>query len=587
MIVPNSVLRDSRVQRAARSVKRAGYRITLVGAADHEGGARLVGDVLAVRLNVERTAYHLTERRRRRRELADLEEVRAVDLRIRSARRGAAAGGRARAAATPLGIVLLRVRRRWLARPHRARWASVRGARDAVLSRLASAGGWRTTWPHFVDLEDAFAPTVVALEPDLIHVHDAPLLPAADTAARQLRASGRSVRVVYDAHEWWPGSVTSSPLRQRVTMRVEDAYAPRVDAVVTVGPTLARWLQARHGLRRTPVVVQNGPSATAVPPPPDRSTIRAEVGLADDVPLLVSSGSTAPVRGLATVVRALPALPGVHLALVALAPAGKEVCDLRALAADLGVEDRLHALPYVPQESVTSYLASADIGLAPFHRTASHDSALATKVSEYLVAGLPVIGSDCVTMAEFLRGTGVGEVFTAQDVDGFAAAVRRVLADPLRYRAAMTPELVRSRTWEHQEQGLIDLYQELVGPAGGGVPRSGQVVIGEGDRLARAVQDAGPAARPVVRYRASGAPSHARQAAAVALLAQTADADSVLYVGARSGFGPLTGPALVDEVGLLTRRGVKCTVRLAPGERDPELERRLADLGVVVDLERD
>jgi hypothetical protein len=40
--------------------------------------------------------------------------------------------------------------------------------------------------------------------------------------------------------------------------------------------------------------------------------------------------------------------------------------------------------------------------------------------------------------------------------------VRAVLADPQRYRAAYTPEVLSQWTWTAQEQVLLDLYDRLV-----------------------------------------------------------------------------------------------------------------------------
>ncbi len=116
-------------------------------------------------------------------------------------------------------------------------------------------------------------------------------------------------------------------------------------------------------------------------------------GLALEVPLIVYAGSMAPERGLDAVVKALPALPDVHLALVA----GRTNTSLSALldlSRRLGVHDRVHVAPYVAPHAVPTYLASATLGVIPFLRKPNNEISLPTKLPEYLHAGLPVIVSD-------------------------------------------------------------------------------------------------------------------------------------------------------------------------------------------------
>src|SRR5690606_10223785 len=131
-----------------------------------------------------------------------------------------------------------------------------------VLARILPAAGWRITWPWYVDLEDSFTPVLADLRPDLIHVHDVPLLPAAVSAARTLRRRGTPTTIVYDAHEWWPGVHTPTALARRAATAVESSHIGYADAVITVGPVLADRLMARHRLPARPAVVENCPDLT-------------------------------------------------------------------------------------------------------------------------------------------------------------------------------------------------------------------------------------------------------------------------------------------------------------------------------------
>jgi glycogen(starch) synthase len=103
------------------------------------------------------------------------------------------------------------------------------------------------------------------------------------------------------------------------------------------------------------------------------------------------------------------------------------------------------------------------VGLIPIHHWPNHELALITKFFEYSHARLPIVVSDVRTMAATVRATGQGEVFRARDVADFGRAVRAVLADPGRYRAAYdAPDgPLPSWTWEAQAERLDTIYRGL------------------------------------------------------------------------------------------------------------------------------
>ena len=202
-------------------------------------------------------------------------------------------------------------------------------------------------------------------------------------------------------------------------------------------------------------VVATAPDAAA--------SVRDVCGVGGAVPLLVYSGLAAKKRGIDIMVEALPRLAAAHVALVVNKPAGAYVRQLMSRAAELGVSERLHVLPYVPHDQVAAFLATADVGVIPIHHHVNHEIALITKYFEYAHARLPIVVSDVRTMAQATRSLGLGEVFRAADVDDFVRAISTVLADPDRYRSAYAkPGLLDSWTWEAQAKLLDDVYGRLL-----------------------------------------------------------------------------------------------------------------------------
>jgi glycosyltransferase involved in cell wall biosynthesis len=495
MVVDNTIEGDSRVQKSAMAAAALGWETTLIG---RSPSGRLdtysLGGATVLLVPV---MYTLHSRRRRAPGLGlrwplayrDVNtaawrtarlDARVNDVRVERAHYALGSGS----AVGPATLFAMRgslfAGLRW----HRLRQHEMRRAirfytqnsnRPAVRLKtrlwaaIAGERCWRHLEPLLRDYELAFGPHVERLKPDIIHSHDFRMVGLAVRAAIRLKARGNDTKVVHDVHEFLPGVRAQSEEWRVANEAHEREYLRRADVVLTVSDRLAQMLVERHGLAANPTVVLNAPARR----PLHRETgtggsgaapsLRADCDLPDGTPLLVYGGSAAAQRGLLTAVRALPLLPGAHLALVV--TRNLFVAELEELARTLGVGDRVHVLPYVAQDLVPTYYSSADVGLIPILHYPNHEIALITKYFEYTHARLPIVTSDVETMAFTTREIGNGEVFTADDHVDLARAVSEVLADPPRYRSAYTPELLARWSWESQTEILAEVWDRLH-PAG-------------------------------------------------------------------------------------------------------------------------
>jgi glycosyltransferase involved in cell wall biosynthesis len=493
MLVDNDVERDSRVQKQARSMAEAGWNVTLLGKAGPRGARRWkIGEATVRLLPTPATLGRRPGDLRRARLRSPLayaagwvadnrrQTVRArkADLRqriIAGQHPGGANGRRAdslrllpaRAHAAVLG--------RWvdLRAEKTAKLTRRRQQADAPLDRLTTAfwqkvlgdRSWRRFDPHLWDFELAYGPELDRLRPDIIHANDFRMLGVGARAVVRAREQGREVKLVWDAHEFLPGIKPWEPHPRWHLAQIahEREYAGAADVVVTVSDELADLLQETHGLAARPTVVLNTPYAAQAHETAHQPSIREAVGVGPDVPIMVYSGLAAYQRGLDVMVDALPQLPGVVCAFVVAKPESDYVRSLVARARELGVEDRVRLLPYVPFDQVVPFLSSADVGVIPIHHWPNHEIALITKFFEYAHARLPIVVSDVKAMAHATRETGQGEVFEAESVDSFVAAARKVLENPAAYRRVYDDPAVLERwTWEAQAAILDRVYSDLL-----------------------------------------------------------------------------------------------------------------------------
>jgi glycosyltransferase involved in cell wall biosynthesis len=490
MMAGNNFLVDTRALKSAVSVAQWKLRVTAIGLAERGvRGERQIGDVrllspaIPPRALVTGLRYRLsalrpwfTSQAEYKRALGrweygtrELRGDRGRDARMRM-RNGAQPqspagfqlGRAARWRLLRLRRVLLAVRAAPLRRARRGN-EGIGSGRQLLLTtyRRLSLARWRRILPEIIDQDLVIGRMLDRLRPDVIHVHDVFMLGIAARAAHRFALEGRDVKIIYDAHEYLPGIAVIAPRRIAAYCDLEKEFIHDADRVVTVSEPLAQWLQRDHGLNRLPDVVLNAP--VEAPTDTVTSTVRELADLPPDAPLLVYVGGVNRARGINTVVRALPALPGIHVVVVA---RGNSVTrELQQLAERLGVGDRFHLAPYVDPELVPSYIRPATVGISPLLRAPNHDIAVTNKFCEYIAAGLPIVTSDTPAQAELVRDLDLGAVHVAGDVDDCARAIRAVLADRdrLARRISSDAELRHRFSWAAQAETLRTVYDELLG----------------------------------------------------------------------------------------------------------------------------
>jgi len=425
MIVGNDIRNDTRVLKTARALSDGGLDVTVMGYAS--AGVREEFELGRVRMLLVPVRWDRRDGARRKREALRASRVSGLSVLETNA------------------------------------WRLI----DGIRNRTSLLADWRRVLPEIEDYERAFGPVIDGLEWDVLHAHDVHLVGVASRAVERRRAQRQQASWVYDAHEFVAGlSVYGSRTRRKVAayLSLEREFVGSAAGVLTVTQPLAEELQRRYELPTCPTVVMNSPVLGAASSEVD-VTLRASIGLAEGVPLMVYSGAVTQARGIQTAVAALPDLPGVHLALVCVP--NKEVPQAGRLlvqATELGVADRLHLLDPVRPEEVSAFVATADVGLLPLRHFGSHEMALANKLFEYLYAGVPVLVSDCKAQADFVRIHKVGAVHVADDPRSFAAELRGLLArhDELAALIASSPDLLEPYAWEQQEKALRDFYSQLM-----------------------------------------------------------------------------------------------------------------------------
>lgn len=299
------------------------------------------------------------------------------------------------------------------------------------------------------------APDRIALhEPDLVVSSDLPGLVGASIAAERL-----GVPHLHDCHELYLESTTLRPYERRLLAPVEKHYMRKADSVVVVNQSIRDEYLERYGVRGR--VVRN--CAPAVPEEVREHPVDLHelAGIPADAKIVLYQGGLMAGRGLDVCVRAVQHLPeDVHLVFIG---KGRQQDDLKSLAEELGVGDRVHWLSAVEPGDLPRYTAGADLGVIPYQPVSMNNRlALPNKVFEYTGAGIPLVASDLPEIRRIIDSTGCGATYNPFDPEDLAAAVGSVLCEELysdcRQSAA---RFGRENTWEQEREVLVTELRRL------------------------------------------------------------------------------------------------------------------------------
>jgi glycosyltransferase involved in cell wall biosynthesis len=186
--------------------------------------------------------------------------------------------------------------------------------------------------------------------------------------------------------------------------------------------------------------------------------LRQELGGGEARPLVLTPARLDAQKGHRVLFEAIPQVPD---AVFLLAGEGPEREPLEALAAELGIGERVRFLGR--REDVPQLLAACDVFALP---SLYEGSSLA--VLEAMAARIPIVSSAIGGTDELIEDGSSGLLVAPGDAEGLAAALRRVIGDPaLRESlAARARERVEAGlTREQMAARVSGVYRELLGEA--------------------------------------------------------------------------------------------------------------------------
>lgn len=255
------------------------------------------------------------------------------------------------------------------------------------------------------------------VKPDIVLVYDFGSLPAAKAIAA---FSGAKVVLylnnmphIYSSVRRF-GTIKSaySGLMERLWHRLPDAYC-------TINETMRRYVQKIAGpeakifLYVVDTIARDQAHIGAA----TTERIRARLTIPDDKLLILAVGRLEAEKNFPRLLGYMPAVPNAHLVILG---SGSLEGELKALARELGIAERIHFEGFIQRDAIWNYYREADVFVL-----LSKAEALGIVFWEAMYARTPVIGSDLPGIVESLgshreRGIILRDEATA---DEFSAAI--------------------------------------------------------------------------------------------------------------------------------------------------------------------
>ena len=314
------------------------------------------------------------------------------------------------------------------------------------------------------------------IKPDVLHAHSPSL-----NAIAALRAGKKhGIPVLYEVRAFWEdaavdhGTATEHGLRYKLTRALETYALKHAHAVTTICEGLRRDIVARGIAADKVTVIPNAVDIDkfAVGGVADLD-LKQKLGL-QGMRLIGFIGSFYAYEGLDVLLRAVPmmlaARPDLRVLLVGGGPQDKQ---LRQLARELKIDDKVVFTGRVPHEQVQQYYDLLDVLVYPRMSMRLTDLVTPLKPLEAMAQGRVLAASDVGGHLELIEHGKTGVLFKADDPQSLADKVGALLGaqqDWPALRANGRRFVETERNWQASVARYKPIYAGLTGLPAAGAP---------------------------------------------------------------------------------------------------------------------
>lgn len=293
----------------------------------------------------------------------------------------------------------------------------------------------------------------------LLQYHRPPIIYAADVyslAIAALYSRTNSVTIIYDARELYfaLGALGKRKIVQYIVSKTEHIAIRSADVVLTSGTIDSEHLQQRYPAIPTPIVIYNFPPFR---PKVQSDLLREQFAIPANAPIAVYQGMIFAGRGIKPALHALVHAPEFHLCLLG---EGEFLPEVRRLAQELHIADRVHCTGLLPYDELHTWTCSATVGLSFIEPISlSYQLALPNKMFEYCMAGIPTLASDLPAQRQFIEQYNIGTLVSpSASPTEIASALRSLVARKESF-AEICNQAAQKLCFDAQQEPLQNVFR--------------------------------------------------------------------------------------------------------------------------------
>ena len=154
-----------------------------------------------------------------------------------------------------------------------------------------------------------------------------------------------------------------------------------------------------------------------------KSAIKKKLGIPVSNKILFFAGRITINKGVRHMVAALPSIPDAH---VVIAGKGDYVNEITALAAQLGVSERVHFVGFIANDKLGQYYSAADIVIM----AGTFYESLGRMLLEACSYGVPIIATNYAGNPDIIENGKNGYLLESQNVSELTARIKQILSKP-------------------------------------------------------------------------------------------------------------------------------------------------------------
>ena len=290
--------------------------------------------------------------------------------------------------------------------------------------------------------------------------HKADILVANDLdtlLANYLASLFRKRKLVYDSHEYFTGvpEIINRPFVKASWESIEKWIFPKLKVIYTVNESIAKLYKDQYG--KEIKVIRNVSNKLEL----KTKKTREELGLPRDKKIIILQGAGINIdRGAE---EALLAMQYIDNAIFLIIGSGDVIDTLKEMVTELNIKDKVLILGRLPYSEMMHYTQIADLGLTLDKDTnINYRYSLPNKVFDYIQAGIPVLASNLVEVANVVKSYHVGEIVESHEPFVIAKKIIEMLNDG---QNAVWEENLKAAAeelcWENESLKLKEIYLGL------------------------------------------------------------------------------------------------------------------------------